>query len=133
MADRDAGITYRAVGQKHGVTFQQARIVCVGMAVEREKRKAAEQIKDPREIPIRLMQVGSRAKNCLWNHGLLTVGDILDTPVDILGREPNFGKKTLAEIKNELLRLGIWWTTERAGDDSAPRRGFSSRRDWLLV
>lgn len=50
-----------------------------------------------------------RTKNCLLSEGILTVGSILQhTQADLL-KTPNLGRKSINEIKEVLMSMGLQW------------------------
>jgi len=55
-----------------------------------------------RRIPLNDLELSCRAENCFRNEGLETAGEIADMSDRELLRVPNFGKKSLKEVR-ELL------------------------------
>lgn len=59
------------------------------------------------EMPIEDLDLPQRAFNSLKRHGITKVGQLLSTPDEELLRMRNFGKKSLAEIKQRLAARGL--------------------------
>lgn len=59
------------------------------------------------ETPIEELDLPQRAFNSLKRHGITKVGQLLSTPDEELLRMRNFGKKSLAEIKQRLAARGL--------------------------
>lgn len=59
------------------------------------------------EMPIEELDLPQRAFNSLKRHGITKVGQLLSTPDEELLRMRNFGKKSLAEIKQRLAARGL--------------------------
>lgn len=52
--------------------------------------------------PVAELELSSRADNCLNNEGLKTVGEVMAKSDGELLRIPNFGKKSLRELKQAI-------------------------------
>lgn len=55
---------------------------------------------DWKNIRISDVDLSVRTSNCLYNMGLVTLGDLAEMSEDELLRQPNFGKKCLTEVRN---------------------------------
>lgn len=53
-----------------------------------------------------------RSANCCKNEGIVTVGDLVQKTEAEMLRTPNFGRKSLNEIKEVLQQMGLHLTTE---------------------
>lgn len=64
-------------------------------------------MQDPNTISIEAAGFSTRTKNALLNLNLKTLGDVVDmTDVEML-RTPNFGKKSLKDMKDVLAKHGF--------------------------
>lgn len=62
---------------------------------------------DPRIVPIEALDLSIRARRCMENLEITTVGDLLDrTEADLLGSK-NFGQTSLNEIRRRLETMGL--------------------------
>lgn len=67
---------------------------------EFSKRQAVAKAQEAAEFAeLKRLGFSTRARNCLHNAGLLTIEAIANTPDGYLMREPNFGKRTLREVR----------------------------------
>jgi DNA-directed RNA polymerase subunit alpha len=66
-------------------------------------------------FPIEELELGVRSYNCLKRVGIETIGDLVTKTENELGAIPNFGKKSIEEVKETLATHGL---TLR-GDDGA--------------
>jgi DNA-directed RNA polymerase subunit alpha len=82
---------------------------------EAEKAKAAPAITNPEDEefvgklmkPVNELELSVRAKNCLSNAEIHVVGELVEKNEAELLKFRNFGKKSLDEIKDSLLQLGL--------------------------
>jgi DNA-directed RNA polymerase alpha subunit len=58
-----------------------------------------------RRTPLDAMELTCRAHNCLHNMGCETAGDVDDKTDNELLRTPNFGRKCLREVREQLAWL----------------------------
>ncbi len=58
-------------------------------------------------ILIEELELGVRSYNCLKRVGVETIGDLLSKTEDDLSAIPNFGKKSIEEVKENLARHGL--------------------------
>ncbi len=67
----------------------------------------ADQMDDPRSIPIDALDLSIRARRCLDSLDISTVGDLLDRSEADLLSSKNFGDTSLNEIRRKLERFGL--------------------------
>ena len=53
------------------------------------------------------LELGVRSYNCLKRVGVETIGDLISKSEDDLAAIPNFGKKSVEEVKENLARHGL--------------------------
>ena len=58
-------------------------------------------------MPVKALDFGRRALNCLDSEGIKTVGQLLERTEEDLIAMRNFGKRTLEEIRNKLAEHGL--------------------------
>lgn len=58
-----------------------------------------------RSTPVDELALSIRAINCLHNGGYQTVGDVADASDGELLREPNFGRRSLNDVREVIARL----------------------------
>lgn len=58
-------------------------------------------------LPIKAMEVSTRAKNCLFYSGFTNVGELLALNSEEIMRIRNLGQKTASEIAKWLIESGI--------------------------
>jgi len=58
-------------------------------------------------ILIEELELGVRSSNCLKRVGVETIGDLISKSEDDLSAIPNFGKKSVEEVKENLARHGL--------------------------
>lgn len=76
---------------------------------------AAKQVEEKEELPfnklflkkIENLELSVRAHNCLKNEGIVYVGDLVRKTEPQMMKAPNFGRKTLNEIKLVLISMGL--------------------------
>ena len=59
------------------------------------------------DILIEELEIGVRSYNCLKREGIQTVGDLINRSEAELMNIPNFGKKSIEEVKENLEKLGL--------------------------
>ena len=59
------------------------------------------------EILIEELEIGVRSYNCLKREGIQTVGDLVKRSEAELMNIPNFGKKSIEEVKENLAKMGL--------------------------
>src|SRR5438105_1768458 len=58
-------------------------------------------------FPIEELELGVRSYNCLKRVGIETIGDLVTKTENELGSIPNFGKKSIEEVKETLAQHGL--------------------------
>src|SRR5204862_6624157 len=58
-------------------------------------------------FPIEELELGVRSYNCLKRVGIETIGDLVSKTETELGTIPNFGKKSIEEVKETLAAHGL--------------------------
>jgi DNA-directed RNA polymerase subunit alpha len=58
-------------------------------------------------FPIEELELGVRSYNCLKRVGIETIGDLVTKSENELGAIPNFGKKSIEEVKETLASHGL--------------------------
>jgi DNA-directed RNA polymerase subunit alpha len=67
-------------------------------------------------FPIEELELGVRSYNCLKRVGIETIGDLVTKTENELGSIPNFGKKSIEEVKETLAQHGL---TLRGGSNGS--------------
>jgi DNA-directed RNA polymerase subunit alpha len=67
-------------------------------------------------FPIEELELGVRSYNCLKRVGIETIGDLVTKTENELGSIPNFGKKSIEEVKETLAQHGL---TLRGGSSAS--------------
>jgi len=87
------------------------------------------------EMSIAEIGLSVRTTNCLEEHGILTVRDLLyRRPKDLLAIA-NFGEKTLEEVYKALEEIGFYrkWAAPAGGTRAAPGDSLSSAQNQSLL
>src|SRR5262249_35322828 len=58
-------------------------------------------------FPIEELELGVRSYNCLKRVGIETIGDLVTKTENELASIPNFGKKSIEEVKETLAQHGL--------------------------
>ena len=58
-------------------------------------------------FPIEELELGVRSYNCLKRVGIETIGDLVTKTESELAAIPNFGKKSIEEVKETLAQHGL--------------------------
>jgi DNA-directed RNA polymerase subunit alpha len=58
-------------------------------------------------FPIEELELGVRSYNCLKRVGIETIGDLVTKSENELAAIPNFGKKSIEEVKETLSQHGL--------------------------
>ena len=58
-------------------------------------------------FPIEELELGVRSYNCLKRVGIETIGDLVSKSENELAAIPNFGKKSIEEVKETLATQGL--------------------------
>ncbi len=67
-------------------------------------------------FPIEELELGVRSYNCLKRVGIETIGDLVTKTEHELASIPNFGKKSIEEVKETLAQHGL----RLRGDNGGP-------------
>jgi DNA-directed RNA polymerase subunit alpha len=67
-------------------------------------------------FPIEELELGVRSYNCLKRVGIETIGDLVTKTENELAAIPNFGKKSIEEVKETLGQHGL----KLRGDNGGP-------------
>jgi DNA-directed RNA polymerase subunit alpha len=76
--------------------------------VEKEESKKEKVL----EMPIEELELSVRSYNCLKRAGIATVEDLANKSQEDMMKVRNLGKKSLDEVTNKLIALGLNFTTE---------------------
>ena len=114
-----------AIGQAAEILIRQLAIFTDLDAIEgldRRRRRGARQAEAPlahgmENFPIEELELGVRSYNCLKRVGIETIGDLVTKTEDELAAIPNFGKKSIEEVKETLATHGL----NLRGDDGSAR------------
>jgi DNA-directed RNA polymerase subunit alpha len=66
-------------------------------------------------FPIEELELGVRSYNCLKRVGIETIGDLVVKTENELAAIPNFGKKSIEEVKETLATHGLTLRGENGG------------------
>ena len=70
-------------------------------------------------FPIEELELGVRSYNCFKRVGIETIGDLVTKTENELASIPNFGKKSIEEVKETLGQHGL----RLRGDNGGPSEG----------
>src|SRR5215467_4802099 len=111
-----------AIGEAAEILIRQLAIFTDIDAIEglADAAAAAEQAEAPlahgmENFPIEELELGVRSYNCLKRVGIETIGDLVSKTENELAAIPNFGKKSIEEVKETLATHGL----NLRGDDGA--------------
>jgi DNA-directed RNA polymerase subunit alpha len=76
-------------------------------ATEREREREDVQTHPMENFPIEELELGVRSYNCLKRVGIETIGDLVTKTENELAAIPNFGKKSIEEVKETLQAHGL--------------------------
>jgi DNA-directed RNA polymerase subunit alpha len=76
-------------------------------AVEAEPVDDGAPKSDMHDILIEELELGVRSYNCLKRVGIETIGDLISKTEGELGAIPNFGRKSIEEVKEVLAAQGL--------------------------
>jgi DNA-directed RNA polymerase subunit alpha len=68
-------------------------------------------------FPIEELELGVRSYNCLKRVGIETIGDLVSKTENELASIPNFGKKSIEEVKETLGQHGLRLRGDNGGSD----------------
>lgn len=66
-----------------------------------------ERVRSLLNTPVEELELSVRSSNCLKNANIRTIGELTKKTEDDIAKTRNFGKKSLAEIKEKLLEWGL--------------------------
>jgi DNA-directed RNA polymerase subunit alpha len=66
-------------------------------------------------FPIEELELGVRSYNCLKRVGIETIGDLVMKTENELAAIPNFGKKSIEEVKETLQQHGLTLRGDNGG------------------
>src|SRR5919198_1105939 len=78
-------------------------------------------------FPIEELELGVRSYNCLKRVGIETIGDLVTKTENELAAIPNFGKKSIEEVKETLATHGLTLRGENGGGGPAPQSATRER------
>jgi DNA-directed RNA polymerase subunit alpha len=103
-----------AIGEAAEILIRQLAIFTDLDAIEglADAASAAEQAEAPlahgmENFPIEELELGVRSYNCLKRVGIETIGDLVSKTENELAAIPNFGKKSIEEVKETLATHGL--------------------------
>ncbi len=90
------------VGEHEPSDEEEAALAIMTAESEEEEKGSAED-----DILIEELDIGVRSYNCLKREGIQTVGDLIKRTEAELLNTPNFGKKSIEEVKENLAKIGL--------------------------
>ena len=102
-----------AIAQAAELLIRQLAIFTDIEKIEGFAEAAAEAVAEPslahgmENFPIEELELGVRSYNCLKRVGIETIGDLVSKTESELGTIPNFGKKSIEEVKETLAAHGL--------------------------
>jgi DNA-directed RNA polymerase alpha subunit len=103
-ADRQ-GRTLRSIGDEFDLSPERVRQIV--LRAQRETRRIVDtQVDWTPDTPIEALDLSVRARNVLRNEDMVTVADLLQRSAADLMWLPNFGRRTLAEVRAFLAAKG---------------------------
>jgi DNA-directed RNA polymerase subunit alpha len=102
-----------AIAQAAELLIRQLAIFTDIEKIEGFAEVTAEQAAEPslahgmENFPIEELELGVRSYNCLKRVGIETIGDLVSKTESELGTIPNFGKKSIEEVKETLAQHGL--------------------------
>jgi DNA-directed RNA polymerase subunit alpha len=112
-----------AIGQASEILIRQLAIFTDLDRIEGFGEAAVETQAEPalahgmENFPIEELELGVRSYNCLKRVGIETIGDLVTKSENELAAIPNFGKKSIEEVKETLSQHGL---TLRGDEGAAP-------------
>ena len=79
-------------------------------------------------FPIEELELGVRSYNCLKRVGIETIGDLVVKTEAELAAIPNFGKKSVEEVKETLSAHGLTLRGDESGNGGGSKHASPSRR-----
>src|SRR2546426_6978545 len=102
-----------AIGQAAELLIRQLAIFTDIEKIEGFAEASVEQAAEPslahgmENFPIEELELGVRSYNCLKRVGIETIGDLVSKTETELGTIPNFGKKSIEEVRETLQAHGL--------------------------
>jgi hypothetical protein len=102
-------ITMTQLGREFGLSA--ARVSLIIAKAERAAEAAAKRksvvhnYKRIEDVPIELLDLSARSANCLYNEKCETVGDVMQRTDGELMRMPNFGRRSVREVRECIEQL----------------------------
>jgi DNA-directed RNA polymerase subunit alpha len=101
-----------AIGQAAEILIRQLAIFTdldriEGLAEAAEAEVEAPQAHGMENFPIEELELGVRSYNCLKRVGIETIGDLVSKSENELAAIPNFGKKSIEEVRETLAAHGL--------------------------
>src|SRR5246127_210588 len=102
-----------AIAQAAELLIRQLAIFTDIEKIEGFAEASAEQAAEPslahgmENFPIEELELGVRSYNCLKRVGIETIGDLVSKTETELGTIPNFGKKSIEEVRETLSQHGL--------------------------
>jgi DNA-directed RNA polymerase alpha subunit len=101
--------TLRRLGKPYGISVERVRQIIAQTARLKEEKQQAEQViacaANIEDIPVDALGLPLRARNCLFNANIRTVGELMRVPDHELLWQPNFGLKSLKEVRKAVEAL----------------------------
>jgi DNA-directed RNA polymerase subunit alpha len=110
-----------AIGQASEILIRQLAIFTDLDRIEGFGEAAAQEQAEPalahgmENFPIEELELGVRSYNCLKRVGIETIGDLVTKTENELAAIPNFGKKSIEEVKETLGAHGLTLRGDEAG------------------
>jgi DNA-directed RNA polymerase subunit alpha len=110
-----------AIGQAAQILIRQLAIFTdieeIEMLGERDREREREdvQVHPMENFPIEELELGVRSYNCLKRVGIETIGDLVTKTENELAAIPNFGKKSIEEVKETLQAHGLGLRGDEGG------------------
>jgi DNA-directed RNA polymerase subunit alpha len=83
------------------------------------------------------LELSVRSMNCLKGDNVVYIGDLVQKTENDMLRTPNFGRKSLNEIKEVLAQMGLYlgmpvngWPLESTGEDAAKKQAINFRENF---
>ena len=102
-----------AIGQAARILIEQLAIFTDGEHIlsrggdEPDLPQADVQVHPMENFPIEELELGVRSYNCLKRVGIETIGDLVSKTENELASIPNFGRKSIEEVKDTLAAQGL--------------------------
>ena len=84
---------------------------------------------DRLELNLAEIDLAPRTVNCLEQHRIFTVRDLLNRTPEQLAEIPNIGEKILETIYAALAKIGYYRTSKQPVEERPARKGFTLLRE----